>query len=90
MCLAIPARIIRRDEQFALVDMGGIQKLVSTLLVPDAKQDDFILVHAGFGIQIMDHNEAALTMALLKELAQHGGGIGYGTADNGRFLDQTD
>ncbi|QJW47224.1 HypC/HybG/HupF family hydrogenase formation chaperone [bacterium BFN5] len=73
MCLAIPAKVISRDEMLALVDIDGIQRSVSVMLLPDAKQGDFVLVHAGFAIQLIDEKEAKITMGLLKELAEHGG-----------------
>lgn len=73
MCLAVPAKVINRDEMLALVDIDGIQTSVSVMLLPDAKQGDFVLVHAGFAIQLIDEQEAEITMGLLKELAEHGG-----------------
>lgn len=73
MCLAVPAKVISRDEMLALVDIDGIQRSVSVMLLPDAKQGDFVLVHAGFAIQLIDEQEAEITMGLLKELAEHGG-----------------
>lgn len=72
MCLAVPAQIISRDEMLALVDMDGIQRSVSVMLLPDVKQGDFVLVHAGFAMQLIDEKEAEFTMELLKELAEHG------------------
>jgi hydrogenase expression/formation protein HypC len=73
MCLAVPAKVISSDEMLALVDIDGIQRSVSVMLLPDAKQGDFVLVHAGFAIQLIDEKEAEITMGLLKELAEHGG-----------------
>ena len=73
MCLAVPAKIISSDEMLALVDIDGIQRSVSMMLLPDAKQGDFVLVHAGFAIQLIDEKEAEITLGLLKELAEHGG-----------------
>lgn len=73
MCLAVPAKVISRDQMLALVDIDGIQRSVSMMLLPDAKQGDFVLVHAGFAIQLIDEKEAEITLGLLKELAEHGG-----------------
>lgn len=73
MCLAVPAKVISSDEMLALVDIDGIQRSVSVMLLPDAKQGDFVLVHAGFAIQLIDEKEAEITIGLLKELAEHGG-----------------
>jgi hydrogenase expression/formation protein HypC len=50
MCLAIPAKIVDVADQMGSVDMAGIQKKVSLLLLEDAQVGDYIIVHAGFGI----------------------------------------
>ena len=52
MCLAVPGKVVKRDDDLkATVDMMGIERPVSLRLVPTAQVGDFILVHAGFGIQ---------------------------------------
>lgn len=68
MCLAVPAKIIAQKDMLATVDIDGITRDVSIMLLPAAKVGDFVLVHAGFAMQIIDRNEAVETMALLKEL----------------------
>jgi len=71
MCLAIPARVVERlpDEQ-ATVDLGGIRKRISLALVPEAQVDDYVIVHVGHAIGLLDREEAERTLALLAELAQ--------------------
>ena len=55
MCLAVPGKVVKRDDGLkATVDMMGIERPVSLRLVPTAQVGDYILVHAGFGIQIVD------------------------------------
>ena len=55
MCLAVPGKVIKRDDDLkATVDMMGIERPVSLRLVPTAQVGDYVLVHAGFGIQIVD------------------------------------
>lgn len=55
MCLAVPGKVVKRDDDLkATVDMMGIERPVSLRLVPTAQVGDYILVHAGFGIQIAD------------------------------------
>jgi hydrogenase expression/formation protein HypC len=69
MCLAIPAKVVSINENsMAQVDIMGVSRHVSLDLVPDAKVEDFVLVHAGFAIQIIDEEAAAETLELLKTL----------------------
>ncbi|TCS78969.1 HypC/HybG/HupF family hydrogenase formation chaperone [Pectinatus cerevisiiphilus] len=74
MCLAVPAKIIEKDNMMATVDVEGIQRQISLMLLPDAQLGDFILMHAGFAIQKIDEEEANYTAQLLKEVAQDGEG----------------
>jgi hydrogenase expression/formation protein HypC len=68
MCLAVPAKIIEKKDQMAVVDLSGVQRNVSTMLLPEAQVGDFVLVHAGFAMQIVDEEEAARTNEALREL----------------------
>jgi len=52
----------------AAVDIMGVTRVISLDLVPDAKKDDFVLVHAGFALQVIDEGTAAETLDLLKDL----------------------
>lgn len=71
MCLAVPGKILSIDDaQQAVVDMMGAQRTASLRLVPDAAVGEYILVHAGFGIQIIDAAEAAETLDLLREMPE--------------------
>jgi hydrogenase expression/formation protein HypC len=69
MCLAVPAKVIETDthENTALVDLHGNRIRISTVLTPDASPGDFVLVHAGFSIQILDALTAQETFGILKE-----------------------
>jgi len=69
MCLAIPAKLIRIDEQMGTVDMEGTQRDVSLLLLQDAKIGDYLIVHAGFAIHRVDEAEALASLELLREMA---------------------
>ncbi|WP_196590140.1 HypC/HybG/HupF family hydrogenase formation chaperone [Pectinatus frisingensis] len=71
MCLAVPAKIMKKDNAMATVEVEGIRRKISLMLLPEANQGDFVLMHAGFAIQIIDEAEAELTMQLLKEAAQN-------------------
>jgi hydrogenase expression/formation protein HypC len=70
MCLALPARIVERlaDDQ-AWVDLGGVRKQISLALVPEAQLGDYVIVHVGHAIGVVDPVEAARSLALFAELA---------------------
>ncbi len=69
MCLAIPVRVIAvRDGASATVDIGGVQKDISTALLDDLSEGDFVILHAGFALSRLDPVEAERTLALLEEL----------------------
>ncbi len=70
MCLAVPAQIIELSGTSATVDMLGTQQRASTRLIPDAQVGDYILVHAGFGIQVVDPAEAAETLELIAQMPE--------------------
>ena len=58
MCLSVIGRIIKTDGETALVDLRGLQKEVSAVLKPSAKKGDYVLLHAGFIIEIMKPDAA--------------------------------
>jgi hydrogenase expression/formation protein HypC len=69
MCLAYPGKVIQLNGDFAKVDFGEgtIKEGVNTSLV-QAKIGDYVLVHAGYAIQIVDEAEARQTLAYWKEI----------------------
>ncbi|MBU0602137.1 MAG: HypC/HybG/HupF family hydrogenase formation chaperone [Gammaproteobacteria bacterium] len=70
MCLAIPARLVElRDACQAVVNLGGIRKQVSIELVPDACVGDYVIVHVGHAIGMIDPEEAERTLALFGEMS---------------------
>ena len=65
MCLAIPALVHERhDGDEATVELGGVRKRVSLALVPEAHAGDWVIVHAGYAISVLDPEEAAKTLEL--------------------------
>lgn len=68
MCLAVPGKIISLKGGDAEVDFSGVRRRVSLDLVPDAKKNDYVLVHAGFAIQVLDPKEAAETLKVFAEV----------------------
>jgi hydrogenase expression/formation protein HypC len=69
MCLAIPAKVIKVDGASALVTIEDVEYQASLLLLDDVRPGDYIMLHAGFAIQKVDAEEAALTLRLLNEVA---------------------
>jgi hydrogenase expression/formation protein HypC len=68
MCLAIPAKVVSRKEDKAQVDFGeGVLREVNITLV-DARVGDYVLVHAGYAIQVLDQKEALETLSLWNEI----------------------
>lgn len=70
MCLAIPAKVITMNEFTAKVDMMGNERVVGIELVPEVRVGDFVLVHAGFAINVIDDETARETEELLLEVAE--------------------
>lgn len=69
MCLAIPAKVVTLEGSIAKVDMMGNERVVSVDLVPEVKIGEYVLVHAGFAIGILDDESAHETEKLLLEVA---------------------
>jgi hydrogenase expression/formation protein HypC len=67
MCLAIPAKIINIDGDYAAVDIMGLESSVNIQLIEKVKVGDYILVHAGCGIQKIDTNYFNYLQEILKE-----------------------
>ncbi len=70
MCLAIPGKIVELDKkkQHATVDYGSGTKRKANVSLVQVKQGDYVLVHAGFAIQVLDKKEALETLALFREM----------------------
>jgi hydrogenase expression/formation protein HypC len=70
MCLAVPAKIIRTDGSGqGTASYMGSEVQVNLVLVPQAKLGDWVIIHAGFAISVMNAKEARETLRLFKELA---------------------
>jgi len=70
MCLALPARITERLEgDDAVVELGGVRKTISVALTPEAQAGDYVIVHVGHAIGLLDAEEAEKTLALFAEMA---------------------
>jgi hydrogenase expression/formation protein HypC len=68
MCLAIPARVVDLPEDgMALVDVGGVQKLISLALVDAVACGDYVIVHVGYALTKLDPVEAQRTLETFAE-----------------------
>lgn len=76
MCLAVPGKIISiSGEELARqarVDFGGVLKEVNLAYVPEAKVGEYVLVHVGFAISVVDEEEAGKVFGYLKEMGELG------------------
>ncbi|MBW1890094.1 MAG: HypC/HybG/HupF family hydrogenase formation chaperone [Deltaproteobacteria bacterium] len=69
MCLAIPSRIVKIDNGMGTIDVDGVQRTASLLLVEDATVGDYVIVHAGFALHKIDEADAMESLRILKEAA---------------------
>lgn len=74
MCLAVPGKIITKEGETGTVELGGVKRTVGLQLVPESKPGDWVLLHAGFALQVVDEEEARTTLELLEEFFNAGEG----------------
>jgi hydrogenase expression/formation protein HypC len=70
MCLAVPALITNIEETMAEVDLGGVVTRASLLFTPEAKVGDYVVMHAGYAISLLNTEEAEETLQLLRQIAE--------------------
>lgn len=72
MCLAVPGKIIEISENLPIrmgkVDFGGVIREICLEAVPEAKLDDYVIVHAGFALNLLSEQEAMDSLEAFKEL----------------------
>ena len=69
MCLAVPVRIMSIEGSNAEVEIGGVTRNVSIILTPEAKVGDYVLLHTGYAINVIDEEEAQETLKLFEQIA---------------------
>ena len=67
MCLAIPLKLIEIQDEIGTIESGGIRRKVNLSLVENPKLGDFVVVHAGFAISIMDQEEGEKTLDIIRD-----------------------
>ena len=70
MCLPVPAQLVQVNEFVGTIALTGVTRDVNLMLVPEAKVGDWVLVHAGCAVQIVDEEEAKATMDAFRELEE--------------------
>ncbi len=69
MCLAIPSKIINIKDGMGTIDVDGVRRSCSLLLLEDPKVGDWVIVHAGFALHKIDEIAAMESLSILKEAA---------------------
>ncbi len=67
MCLAIPSKIVKIENNVATIDVDGVQREASLMLLEDPKIGDYVIVHAGFAINKLNEEDALESLKLLRE-----------------------
>ena len=68
MCLAFPAKVLKIENDLATVERSGVKREASLMLLPEAKVGDYVLIHAGFAMQIIDEQELRIRDGLVAEM----------------------
>jgi len=70
MCLAIPGKVLSIEGDYAQVDFGGVTKRVGIALLDAVSEEDYVIVHAGYAIEVLNKNDAEERIRLFEEIAQ--------------------
>jgi hydrogenase expression/formation protein HypC len=70
VCLAVPLRIETIEGETALVELGGVRRQVSLVLTPEAQVGDYVIIHTGFALSVLDEEEALETLELFRSMEE--------------------
>ena len=70
MCLAVPLRLIEINGAVGVGEFDGVRRSVQLTFVPNAKVGDYVIVHAGFAVEIMDEEQAELDREAFREVTR--------------------
>lgn len=88
MCLGIPGKIIEIYEKDGLkmcnIDFGGVTREACLDFIPEAKVDEYALIHVGFAISLLSEEEAQATLDLIREIADFNEELGIESAGESR------
>ncbi|HEX9204674.1 MAG TPA: HypC/HybG/HupF family hydrogenase formation chaperone [Candidatus Deferrimicrobiaceae bacterium] len=69
MCLGVPAKVMERSGDAAVVELGGVRREISLMLLDDVSVGEWVIVHAGFAIERLSEGAALQTLELFREIA---------------------
>jgi len=69
MCLGVPAKILETSDGAAVVELGGVRREISVMLIDDVSVGEWVIVHAGFAIEKLSEEAAEQTLSLFREIA---------------------
>lgn len=72
MCLAVPVKVVSIEGNEAEVEIGGVKRRVSIMLTPEVKVGDYVLLHTGYAINVINEAEAQETLKILGEMISLG------------------
>ncbi len=70
MCLAIPSKVVSIDGDLGVIDVQGVNRNVSLSLLEKVTVGDYVLIHAGFAINVVDENEAAESLKYFRRISE--------------------
>jgi hydrogenase expression/formation protein HypC len=70
VCLAVPLRVEAIEGEMGLVELGGVRRQVSLVLTPEARVGDYVIIHTGFALSVLDEEEAQQTLELLRAMEE--------------------
>ena len=72
MCLAVPMQVISKESEsgVGIAEIGGVKRNISFMMLPEAGVGDYVIVHAGFAIQLLNEEEAQKRLELFREIAE--------------------
>ena len=70
MCLAVPVLLKKIDGKEGEIEVGGISRRISLWLTPEARVGDYVLMHTGYAISVVDTAEAEETLEIFREMAE--------------------
>ena len=72
MCLALPMKLVEHSGPHGFVEIGGARREIALTLTPEAKVGDYLIVHAGYSLEILDQEEAERTLSLYRQMGESG------------------
>ncbi len=72
MCIAIPGKLVEKKGENGIVDIGGVNKEVSLTFIPEIEEGQWMIIHTGFGLNIISEEDALETLKIFEEMESYG------------------